>query len=61
LPPLELPPQNFAGQLDDTLTLAGEVVVQMATNAATALKSAQTTLDQIIPGPDMQQVLIDLR
>jgi hypothetical protein len=53
--------QNFADQLDKTMTLAGDVVVQMVTNAATALKSAQTTLDQLLPGPDFQQVIIDLR
>jgi hypothetical protein len=39
----------------------GEAVAQLANNTATALKSAQTALDEILPGPSMQQVLIDLR
>lgn len=53
--------QELASQLDETLTLAGEVVVQLATNAGTAIKSAQTALDKVLPGPDVQKVLIDLR
>lgn len=54
-------PQNLGGELDRTLTLAGEAVVQMSTNMATALKAAQEAVDQVLPGPNLQQVLVDLR
>lgn len=53
--------QDLGGKLDETLTLVGAAVAQLANNTATALKSAQTALDEILPGPSMQQVLIDLR
>ena len=53
--------QDLGGKLDETFTLVGEAVAQLAANTATALKSAQEALDSVLPGPSLQQVLIDLR
>lgn len=53
--------QNMGGEFDRMFNLAGEAVIEMSTNIATALKSAQTTLDEMLPGPSMQQVIVDLR
>jgi len=53
--------QGLAGTLDETFTLAGQVVVQLAENAAIAMKSAQKALDDMLPGPDMQDVIVGLR
>jgi hypothetical protein len=43
------------------MQLAGGVVVQMATNTAAAVKAAQGALDDAVPGPSVQRVLINLR
>lgn len=59
-PPLHAT-QDLGGKLDETFTLVGEAVAQLAENTATALVSAQEALDNVLPGPSLQQVLIDLR
>lgn len=57
----QTPTQNFADELDKTMTLGGQIITQMATNAATAIKSAQSEIDKVLPGPPLQAVLTDLR
>jgi hypothetical protein len=52
---------QLAGQFDQTLNLAGEVVVQLAASAAIAVKAAQASLDARMPGPDAKQVLAELK
>lgn len=53
--------QTLASKFDETMQLAGNVVVQMATNTAAAVKAAQGALDDAVPGPSVQRVLINLR
>jgi hypothetical protein len=53
--------QNLGGELERMFNLAGDAVVAMSTNIATAMKSAQNQLDEMTPGPNMQQVIVQLR
>jgi hypothetical protein len=61
LPPSSPPPQDLAGTLDETLNTAGAVIVQLATNAATAMQSAQRSMEGVMPVPTLQQILTNLR
>jgi hypothetical protein len=55
------PLQNLGGEFERLFNLAGDAVVAMSTNIATAMKSAQNQLDEMTPGPNMQQVIVQLR
>jgi hypothetical protein len=47
-------------ELGQTMNLMGDVTVALARNAAEAFVSAQKQLDDVLPGPPLQQVLSNL-